>query len=509
MPTPSTPSKRSCTKFLVPLVNTPFQIDSTLTGRTALKHPILDSPFPQGSREVALGKKQRPSSFSLQAAQAAEDEDPMPSQEEEDNLFFPSSSSNALPAEGRANLLSARIIAAAKRSSPFRGLRDKFELLTSTAKAAGKLFCSAEHSPLTATNNNQQNHHNHHNNHHQNPPSETSEGEQEDLLFSSLHLPVPLTDKFRPWKTGSVNFLSAEYFSSFPDLSLPQDDSLVSGFGEEQLPQDYFESKYDIIDLLGHGSFANVFKISLRETQETFALKKSRNPYSGSMDRKRKLKEVQTMWILNGHPNVTNIIEAWEQDGFLFIVLELCENGTLSDFLRDCKAFTNEQIWFVAQQIANGLSRLHELDIVHLDLKPENILLTEDYTLKISDFGLSRRKQRHDDILPLDDDCEGDKIYMAPEVLQGKAEKCADIFSFGLILLELAANIQLPSQGESWQVLRRGDLSLVSFEASISPSIIQLIKAMVNPQPSERICIEKVLHFIQQQREADDDSFKH
>ncbi len=121
-----------------------------------------------------------------------------------------------------------------------------------------------------------------------------------------------------------------------------------------------------------------------------------------------------------------------------------------------------------AEQISLGILHMHSNGIVHLDLKPENILFTDDYTLKLSDFGLSRNLTESDAVaLSQADDCEGDKIYMAPEVLQGQIGKPADIFSFGLIMLELVANIELPTQGDSWQMLRNDDFSLITFEDDI------------------------------------------
>ena len=204
------------------------------------------------------------------------------------------------------------------------------------------------------------------------------------------------------------------------------------------------------------------------------------------------------MWILKGHPNVSNIQEAWEQDGYLYLVIELCENGTLKDLTQQGTSLSPDQLWYIAQQMCLGIYHMHSKGIVHLDLKPENILFTEDYTLKISDFGLSRRLINTVINPSQADDCEGDKIYMAPEVLQGVIGKAADIFSFGLILLELSANIELPLQGEPWHMLRNNDFSLILFEENVPEEMIILVKAMLRSAPNERMSIEDVLHEIEQ-----------
>lgn len=149
--------------------------------------------------------------------------------------------------------------------------------------------------------------------------------------------------------------------------------------------------------------------------------------------------------------------------------------------------FTEFGIWDILLQSATGLEYLHKRNIIHLDIKPENIFLTEENVLKLGDFGLSTTAG-----FPPSLHSEGDKYYMAPEVLEGNYSKAADIFSLGLIILELAADIELPSNGDSWQNLRHGDFSELSLDDT-SDMLNQLIKEMTHPVPESRPSIEKVL----------------
>ena len=127
-----------------------------------------------------------------------------------------------------------------------------------------------------------------------------------------------------------------------------------------------------------------------------------------------------------------------------------------------------------------GLKEIHDAGYMHLDMKPANILVTFEGALKIADFGLA---------LPLSDavtaDVEGDREYMAPEMLKGRgAGTSADIFSLGLMILETAANVVLPDNGPTWIALRSGDLSEVP-SLTWNPSSEISRDASGNPMPED------------------------
>ncbi|KAJ3291610.1 hypothetical protein HDU76_007250 [Blyttiomyces sp. JEL0837] len=214
---------------------------------------------------------------------------------------------------------------------------------------------------------------------------------------------------------------------------------------------------------------------------------------TGFKDRKLKLEEVEILWMVKDIPQCVRLWNAWEQRGFLYMQVELCEGGSLQEYI-DEKGRTSShldefQIWNILCEIAlvSDLNLLHILSSFVDHLKPSNILITGNGKLKISDFGLATRCP-----LPPDFEREGDRTYMAPEIMESKYGKSCDIFSLGLIILEVTANIILPENGPHWHQLREGDLSACRF-VDVSPPLIDLIKSMLLPSPERRPTADNIL----------------
>lgn len=100
------------------------------------------------------------------------------------------------------------------------------------------------------------------------------------------------------------------------------------------------------------------------------------------------------------------------------------------------------------------MRHIHDSGFIHLDLKPANIFITFEGVLKIGDFGMATTWPAQSGI-----EGEGDREYIGPEILLGLYDKPADVFALGLIMLEIAGNVQLPDNGPTWQRLRSGDMS--------------------------------------------------
>jgi len=200
----------------------------------------------------------------------------------------------------------------------------------------------------------------------------------------------------------------------------------------------------------------------------------------------------------NRHPNVLAYIDSWEEDEALYIRTELCESGNLAQFLwefgRVYPRLAEDRVWKIIVDLSNGLHFIHDAGVIHLDLKPSNVFVTSEGRFKIGDFGMATLWPRPNQLETGSNnggfEREGDKLYLAPEVLQGRYSKAADVFSFGMTILETATNIVVPDQGEAWHRLRREDFSQVDLDQS--PELLDMIRQMMRTEPSLRMSIHSV-----------------
>ncbi|KAH8596418.1 hypothetical protein B0O99DRAFT_685943 [Bisporella sp. PMI_857] len=267
-----------------------------------------------------------------------------------------------------------------------------------------------------------------------------------------------------------------DYFSKISDRRLST--TPVSGFAPTEL-DDSLSSRFEKVEMIGTGEFSQVYRVTKPASgastpsffgntsygnsslapmpERVFAVKKSRQPFQGTRDRQRKLQEVKVLKALGHSDHVVHLVDSWEDKNYLYIQTEYCEEGSLDMFLADVGRkgrLDDFRIWKIMLELCKGLKHIHESNHIHLDLKPANIFITFEGTLKIGDFGMATQWPAQAHI-----EGEGDREYIGPEILLGQYDKPADVFALGLIMLEIAGNVQLPDNGAAWQKLRSGDMS--------------------------------------------------
>ncbi|KAK2842521.1 hypothetical protein Q5P01_012721 [Channa striata] len=200
---------------------------------------------------------------------------------------------------------------------------------------------------------------------------------------------------------------------------------------------------------IGEGGFGTVYRGLLND--RPVAIKKLGPMEDISLDELRVQfnQEIQTLKVLK-HENLVDMI-GFSCDGqHPCLVYALMTNGSLLDRLA-CMEDTPPLCWWqrclIAEGSARGLEYLHCNHHVHRDVKSANILLDEKFVAKISDFGLTRASAKHTSTTMMTERIVGTRAYMAPEALRGEITPKSDVFSFGVVLLEILSG--LPPADES------------------------------------------------------------
>ena len=187
--------------------------------------------------------------------------------------------------------------------------------------------------------------------------------------------------------------------------------------------------KYEIIRSLGSGGFGSVFLAKDTWLDIKVAIKV---PHKQSQELFKLLKEPRLQAALN-HPNIVRMIAAEKDNKTFFMVMEYVRGKTLERILVKEKILDIEQALDYTKQLSAGVDHAHKNKIIHRDLRPSNIMVSEEGTVKITDFGTSAWLQN----VPYASTRIGSPPYMAPEQFQGKATFASDIYSIGCILYEM------------------------------------------------------------------------
>mmetsp|Transcript_26895 Transcript_26895/g.39844 ORF Transcript_26895/g.39844 Transcript_26895/m.39844 type:complete len:570 (+) Transcript_26895:148-1857(+) len=243
---------------------------------------------------------------------------------------------------------------------------------------------------------------------------------------------------------------------------------------------------FDIIRVVGKGSFGKVFLVREKETSTLYAMKVLKKDY---IIRKNQVQHTKTERNVLGyvhHPFIVGLNMAFQTADKLFFVLDYCAGGELFFHLGRMGRFPESQARFYTAQITLAIEYVHGLDIIYRDLKPENVLLDHHGNVRLTDFGLSKEGVS-DDSSGANSFC-GTPEYIAPEVLlrQGHG-RAVDWWSTGALLYEMLSGLP-PFYSRSREVMfekiMKAELNFPSF---LSEAAKDLLRHLLVRDPKKRL----------------------
>ena len=205
--------------------------------------------------------------------------------------------------------------------------------------------------------------------------------------------------------------------------------------------------RYTVIEKIGTGGMALVYKAHDRVLERNVAIKVLRESYDNeSAVVSNFIKEARSSASLV-HPNVVSVYDVCEHDGFNYMVMELVDGVTLKEYIKNNPRMPWQEACDYAIQIGQGIQAAHERNIIHRDIKPQNIIMDRSGLLKVTDFGIA--KAMEGDKAIAGGTAMGSVHYISPEQARGGYTDCrSDIYSLGVVLYEMLAG-RVPFDGDS------------------------------------------------------------
>lgn len=207
-------------------------------------------------------------------------------------------------------------------------------------------------------------------------------------------------------------------------------------------------NRYEIIEIIGTGGMAVVYKGRDLVLNRLVAIKVLKDEFSSDADFVKKFQHESQAAASLSHPNIVNVFDVGFNEDVHYIVMELVNGNTLRDYLNKMQGFMKEEaIINIGLQIASALSQAHDNEIVHRDIKSQNILINENGSVKVADFGIARAATTA--TIVNTKEVVGSVHYASPEQARGGfVDARSDIYSLGILLYELATKA-LPFDGDS------------------------------------------------------------
>ena len=248
------------------------------------------------------------------------------------------------------------------------------------------------------------------------------------------------------------------------------------------------DNRYEILELIGSGGMANVYKAKCHRLNRLVAVKILKSDLADSAEFRRRFRDESQAVAQLSHANIMSVYDVSRSGDVEYIVMELIEGITLKQYMeRRGQMDWREALHFISQ-IMRGLSHAHSRGIIHRDIKPQNIMILRDGSVKVADFGIACLADAGQ---TLTQEALGSVHYISPEQARGdRMDARSDIYSAGVVLYEMLTG-RLPFEGDSAVSVAIQHLSSVplpprDINADV-PEALELIcmKAM-NPNISKR-----------------------
>lgn len=239
------------------------------------------------------------------------------------------------------------------------------------------------------------------------------------------------------------------------------------------------DDRYEIIELIGSGGMANVYKALCHRLNRYDAVKIMRDETAANTELRRRFRAESQAVAMLSHPNIVSVYDVSHSDDVEYIVMELIDGITLKQYLQKKSVLDPSEVLDFTIQTAKALEHAHSKGIIHRDIKPQNIMLLKDGMIKVADFGIASLENTTEEN---NGETVGSVHYIAPEQARGEAPDArSDIYSLGIVMYEMLTG-KLPYVGNS-------DVEVAVKHMNTDPVTPRDIVPSI-PEELERICLK-------------------
>ena len=206
------------------------------------------------------------------------------------------------------------------------------------------------------------------------------------------------------------------------------------------------DGRYEIIELIGSGGMANVYKAKCHRLNRMVAVKILKSDMAENEEIRRRFRDESRAVAQLSHANIVSVYDVSSSGDTEYIVMELIDGITLKQYMeRRGQMDWRESLHFIIQ-IMRALEHAHSRGIIHRDIKPQNIMVLRDGSVKVADFGIACLQNNAQ---TLTQDALGSVHYISPEQARGEhIDARSDIYSAGVVLYEMLTG-RLPFEGDT------------------------------------------------------------
>ena len=249
------------------------------------------------------------------------------------------------------------------------------------------------------------------------------------------------------------------------------------------------DGRYELVDSVGQGGMALVYKAIDRRTGHYVAVKILRPEFSQDREYFNRFQREAIAVSKMNHHNIVNLLDVGQQDNMRYLVMEYVDGRTLKNVIQQKGALSANVTAQIALRILSALQHAHNKGIIHRDIKPQNILVHADGHIKVTDFGIARVVGAN--TISSKDSIMGSAQYFSPEQAKGETVTFAsDLYSVGVVMYEMLTG-QPPYQGDNsvavaMQHIRGSYQPIHTLNPDVPAALEKVVEKAMSTRPENR-----------------------